>query len=140
MILIDGGKGQVSAVYTVLEQLGIENKVALFGIAERLEEVFRPKDPLPLYIDKKSETQYVLQHLRDEAHRFGITHHRKLRSNETFKTELTNIQGVGDMTAQKLLKHFHSIEKIKKAEVGELAQVIGRSKAIAVFNFYRSII
>ncbi|HOF17095.1 MAG TPA: excinuclease ABC subunit UvrC [Bacteroidales bacterium] len=140
MIFIDGGKGQVSAVYTVLEQLGIENKVALFGIAERLEEVFRPKDPLPLYIDKKSETQYVLQHLRDEAHRFGITHHRKLRSNETFKTELTNIQGVGDMTAQKLLKHFHSIEKIKKAEVGELAQVIGRSKAIAVFNFYRSII
>ncbi len=138
MILIDGGKGQVSAVYTILKQLKIEDKVALFGIAERLEEIFRPNDPLPLYIDKKSATQYVLQHLRDEAHRFSITHHRKLRSKATFKTELTTIQTIGEATTQKLLKQFHTIEKIKQASIDDLTPIIGKSKATAVFNFYHS--
>ena len=89
LILVDGGKGQISAALEALTALGIADKVSLLGLAERLEDIYRPNDPLPLYVDKKSETQRVLQHLREEAHRFGITHHRKLRSKGTIKTELT---------------------------------------------------
>ncbi|NLJ82019.1 MAG: excinuclease ABC subunit C [Bacteroidales bacterium] len=138
MILVDGGKGQVSAAYETLKQLGIENQIGLFGIAERLEEIFRPNDPLPLYINKKSETQKVLQHLRDEAHRFGLKHHRQLRSKSTFKTDLTQIKGIGEKTARKLLKAFRSIEKIKQTPLEELSEIIGKSKAENVYNYYRS--
>lgn len=138
LILVDGGKGQVSAAYETLKDLGIEDKISLLGIAERLEEIYRPNDSIPLFINKKSETQRILQHLRDEAHRFGITHHRNLRSHATIKTELTNIQGIGESTAHKLLQAFRSIQKIKEASREDLTKVIGKSKAQAVFNFYHS--
>ena len=139
LILVDGGKGQVSAAYEILKKLGIEEKVNLLGIAKRLEEIFRPNDPLPLYINKKSETQRVLQHLRDEAHRFGITHHRILRSKSTFKTDLTNIEGIGENTAQKLLKSFRTLEKIKQAELNDLVSIIGKTRATFVYNYYHSL-
>lgn len=136
LIVVDGGKGQVSAAYEILEKLGIEDRISLVGIAKRLEEIYRPNDSLALFINKKSETQRVLQQLRDEAHRFGITHHRNLRSHALIKTELTNIQGIGDDTARKLLHTFRSIAKIKNADLNDLIQAIGKKKAQAVFNFY----
>ncbi|MBP7102446.1 MAG: excinuclease ABC subunit UvrC [Bacteroidales bacterium] len=136
LIVVDGGKGQVSAAYEILEKLGIEDRISLVGIAKRLEEIYRPNDSIALFINKKSETQRVLQQLRDEAHRFGITHHRNLRSHALIKTELTNIQGIGDDTARKLLHTFRSIAKIKNADLNDLIQAIGKKKAQAVFNFY----
>jgi len=136
LILVDGGKGQVSAAYKTLTVLGIEEKVSLLGIAKRLEEVFRPLDPIPLFINKKSETQRILQHLRDEAHRFGITHHRNKRSKAAFKTELTNIEGIGELTAQKLLQLFRSVEGIKKASMDDLSNAIGKIKAQHIYNYF----
>lgn len=138
LIVVDGGKGQVSAAYEILRKLGIEDKISLLGIAKRLEEIYRPNDSIALCVNKKSETQRVLQHLRDEAHRFGITHHRNLRSQALIKTELTNIQGIGDDTARKLLHGFRSIKKIKNTGLDDLIQIIGKKKAQAVFNFYHT--
>ena len=137
LIVVDGGKGQLSSAVESLDQLGIRGKVAIIGIAKRLEEIFYPGDSLPLYIDKKSETLKILQNARNEAHRFGITHHRNKRSKNTFKTELTDIPGIGKATAEDLLKKFQSVTRIKKATLSEIAEAIGPSKAQAVMTWFK---
>lgn len=136
LILIDGGKGQLSAAVEVLKQLGIYGKVAVIGIAKRLEELYYPEDSLPLYLDKKSETLKVIQQMRDEAHRFGITHHRNRRSKGLVKSALTHIPGIGSETAALLLKSFKSVGKIRVAGLTELSAVIGEKKATVVFRHF----
>ncbi|MBO4282766.1 MAG: excinuclease ABC subunit C [Bacteroidales bacterium] len=138
LILVDGGKGQISAALEALEALGIADKVSLLGLAERLEDIYRPHDPVPLYVDKKSETQRVLQHLRDEAHRFGITRYRKLHGKGLVQTELTVIQGIGKETADKLLRTFHSVNGVKKAELPELEKAIGPAKGKTVWQYFHA--
>ena len=136
LIVIDGGKGQLSAAMKSLYKLGLNEKVAVIGIAKRLEEIYYPDDPIPLYLDKKSETLRVIQQIRDEAHRFGITHHRNKRSKETIKTQLTEIKGISDVTAQKLLNAFKSVLQIKEKSELELANVIGNAKGKLVWEYF----
>lgn len=136
LIVIDGGKGQLSSALESLEELGLRGKIAIVGIAKRLEEIYYPGDSVPLYIDKSSETLKVLQFARNEAHRFGITHHRNMRSKNTFKTELTDIPGVGKATSESLLHRFHSVKRIRTASEDELSEVIGRKKAKAVRTWF----
>lgn len=136
LIVIDGGKGQLGAAVNSLRKLNLMGKVAIIGIAKRLEEIYFPGDPLPLYLDKRSETLKIIQQIRDEAHRFGITHHRNKRSRETFKTELNEINGISDKTAEKLLIALKSVKGIKEASFEELENVIGKSKALLVFDFF----
>lgn len=138
LIVIDGGKGQLGAAINSLRKLNLMGKVAIIGIAKRLEEIYFPSDPLPLYLDKRSETLKVIQQIRDEAHRFGITHHRNKRSRETFKTELSEIKGISDKTAEKLLIELKSVKNIKEAALEELEKVIGSAKAKLVFDFFQS--
>lgn len=138
LIVIDGGKGQLGAAINSLRKLNLMGKVAIIGIAKRLEEIYFPSDPLPLYLDKRSETLKVIQQIRDEAHRFGITHHRNKRSRETFKTELSEIKGISDKTAEKLLIELKSVKNIKEAALEELEKVIGLAKARLVFDFFQS--
>lgn len=136
LILIDGGKGQLSAAMRSLRQLGLEGKVTVVGIAKRLEEIFFPDDPLPLYINKKSESLKLIQQARNEAHRFAISFHRDQRSRHFTKTELTDIPGIGEKIAGKLLTHFGSVKKIETATLAEIAEVIGTAKANVVRNFF----
>lgn len=136
LIVIDGGKGQLSAAVKSLKKLNLYGKITVIGIAKKLEEIYFPNDPVPLYLDKKSESLKIIQQLRDEAHRFGITHHRNKRDKGTLKSELTDIEGVGFNTAQKLLWKFRSVKKIKTASDDELAAAIGKSKAKIVFNHF----
>ena len=138
LIVIDGGKGQLSASVKSLKKLNLYGRITIIGIAKKLEEIYFPKDPIPIYLDKKSETLKIIQHLRDEAHRFGITHHRKKRVKGTLKSELTEIDGVGYNTAQKLLWKFRSVKKIKTASFAELTQVIGKFKARIVYDHFHS--
>ncbi len=138
LIVIDGGKGQLGAAVNSLRKLKLMGKVAVIGIAKRLEEIYFPGDSLPLYLDKRSETLKVIQQIRDEAHRFGITHHRNKRSRETFKTELNEIKGISDKTAEKLLIELKSVKNIKEAGFEELEKVIGTSKAKLVFDFFQA--
>lgn len=136
LIIIDGGKGQLGAAVDALKALGLYGKMAIMGIAKRLEELYYPGDSLPLYIDKKSETLKIIQQLRDEAHRFGITNHRKRRDKGTLQTELTEIKGLGQTTAEKLLSHFRSVNAIKSADFEALKEVVGNAKAKLVFEYY----
>lgn len=136
LIIIDGGKGQLSSAMSSLKKLGIEKRVTVIGIAKRLEELFFPGDPYPLYLDKKSETLKVIQQLRDEAHRFGITFHRKKRDQGTLKTELEQIPGIGKSTADKLLQHFKSVKKIKEAEEAELQKVLNKAQVKALATYF----
>ena len=136
LIVIDGGKGQLSAALQSIDKLGLRGKVAIIGIAKKLEEIYFPGDSIPLYLDKRSETLKIIQQIRDEAHRFGITHHRSKRDKGTLKTELTEIKGVSTSTAQKLLTHFKSVKKISEANETELAEIIGKAKAKLVSDFY----
>jgi excinuclease ABC subunit C len=129
LIVIDGGKGQLSSALQSLDKLALRGKIGIIGIAKKLEEIYFPEDSIPLYLDKRSETLKIIQHIRDEAHRFGITHHRSKRSKGTLKTELTEIKGISNVTAQKLLSHFKSVKKIKEASELELTEVVGQSKA-----------
>ncbi|PVW14102.1 excinuclease ABC subunit C [Marixanthomonas spongiae] len=129
LIIIDGGKGQLSSALKSLEKLDLRGKIAIIGIAKRLEELFYPDDPIPLYLDKKSETLKIIQQLRNEAHRFGITFHRDKRSKEALGTVLETIPGIGEKTVIQLLKQFKSTKRIKKASFDELADVIGTSRA-----------
>ncbi|MBP6531642.1 MAG: excinuclease ABC subunit UvrC [Bacteroidia bacterium] len=133
LIVIDGGKGQLSSAMTSLEKLGLVGKMAVIGIAKKLEEIYYPGDSAPLYIDKKSETLRIIQQLRDEVHRFGITHHRNRRSKGVMKTELSDIVGIGQSTADELLREFKSVKRIKEATQDELKALIGNSRAEKVF-------
>lgn len=136
LIIIDGGKGQLSSALKSLEKLDLRGKIAIVGIAKRLEELFFPNDPIPLYLDKKSETLRIIQQLRNEAHRFGITFHRNKRSNAALKSELETIEGIGEKTIIDLLNHFKSNKRIAQAGVEEIAEIIGKSKAQKIINHF----
>lgn len=137
LIVIDGGKGQLSSAIKSLKLLGIENQVTILGIAKRLEEIYYPGDQYPMYLDKKSETLKIIQQLRDEAHRFGITFHRKKRDKSTLSTELENIPGIGRTSADKLLRHFKSVKKIREASADEVLQVLNNSQTHALLNYFK---
>ena len=134
LVVLDGGKGQLSAGIEVLDSLGLRHQIAMIGIAKSLNEIYFPGDSLPLYIDKNSETLKVVQRLRDEAHRFGIAHHRNKRSKDQVASALDNITGVGEKTKQLLLRNLKSVKRIKEASEEQLAQVVGPAKAKLVFN------
>jgi excinuclease ABC subunit C len=136
LIIIDGGKGQLSAALKSLRLLGIDKQVTVIGIAKRLEELYYPGDQYPLYLDKKSETLKVIQQLRDEAHRFGITFHRKKRDKGTLVTELELIEGVGKTSAAKLLKYFKSVKKVREASEEELMEVVNTKQAKAIREYF----
>lgn len=129
LILVDGGKGQLSSACEALKELDLYGKIPIAGIAKKLEEIYYPEDPLPLLMNKKSPGLQLIQFIRDEAHRFAITFHRKQRSKNTFKTDLDDLPGIGEETVTKLLKHFKSVKKIKEATLEDLAKVVGPSKA-----------
>jgi excinuclease ABC subunit C len=136
LIVIDGGKGQLSSAVKSLKLLGIDKQVTIIGIAKRLEELYYPGDQYPLYLDKKSETLKVIQHLRDEAHRFGITFHRKKRDKGTLATELELIEGIGKTSAEKLLRYFKSVKKIREASEVELLEVVNTKQAKAIIGYF----
>lgn len=137
LIIIDGGKGQLSSALKSLEDLGLRGKIAIIGIAKRLEEIFYPGDSVPLYLDKKSETLKTIQHLRNEAHRFGITFHRDKRSKAALNSTLEMIPGIGEKTMLTLLKHFKSVKRLKESTEKEISDVVGVSKAKKISEFYR---
>lgn len=136
LILIDGGKGQLSSALKSIDRLGLRGKVTVIGIAKRLEEIYYPNDPYPLYLDKNSETLKVLQHVRDESHRYGITNHRNRRSKNAFNSVLEEIDGIGPQTIKELLTNFKSVERIKNASLLQLTDVIGKSKAKKVKDYF----
>ena len=136
LIVIDGGKGQLSAACESLKELGIYGKVAIVGIAKRLEEIYYPEDSIPLYLDKNSESLKIIQHLRDEAHRFGITFHRNQRSKGQVKSELDNIKGIGEETKRLLLKEFKSVKRIKSASNEEIEKVVGKHKDTLIGKYF----
>lgn len=138
LIVIDGGKGQLSSALKSLDVLGLRGKIAIIGIAKRLEELFYPDDPIPLYLDKKSETLKIIQQLRNEAHRFAITFHRNKRSKSAIQTELELIPGIGKQTIVTVLKHFKSAKRVKSATLEELIKVVGNDRAQKIFNFYNT--
>ncbi len=137
LIVVDGGKGQLGAALNALEKLDLRGKISIIGIAKRLEEIYFPGDSVPLYLDKNSETLKIIQQLRDEAHRFGITFHRNKRSGELIKSELENISGIGEKTITSVLKRFKSVENLKKQGYRIVADEIGDSKARIIFDFYK---
>ena len=136
LILIDGGKGQLSSAVKSLKLLGIYGKVTVIGIAKRLEEIYFPEDPIPLYLDKKSETLKILQRVRDEAHRFGVRHHRTRRKNATIQTELEEIPGVGEKSIELLFKRLKSVKRIKEAPFETLAEILGTRKGKIVWEYF----
>jgi excinuclease ABC subunit C len=136
LIIVDGGKGQLSSGLKALEDLGLRGKIAIIGIAKRLEEIYYPEDPIPLYLDKKSETLKITQYLRNEAHRFGITFHRNKRSKSAIKSELEQIPDVGVQTITTLLRKFKSAKRVKEASLEELKLEIGHARAVKVYTFY----
>jgi excinuclease ABC subunit C len=138
LIIVDGGKGQLSSGVKALEALGLRGTIAIVGIAKRLEEIYYPDDSIPLYLDKKSETLKIIQQLRNEAHRFGITFHRNKRSKAALGTELETIAGIGEKTIVDLLKHFRSVSKVKEADKKSLTEVVGQAKATILYNHYHS--
>ena len=138
LIIIDGGKGQLTSALKSLEDLNLRGKIVIIGIAKRLEELFYPDDPIPLYLDKKSETLKVIQQLRNEAHRFGIEHHRNRRSKDALTTELETIPGVGEQTIITLMKKFKSVKRISDASLEELESVVGTLRAKKIMEFYKN--
>lgn len=138
LILIDGGKGQLSSAVKSLKLLGLYGKITIIGIAKRLEEIFFPEDSIPLYIDKKSETLKILQRVRDEAHRFGVKHHRTRRKNSTIKTELEEIPGVGEKSIELLFSKLKSVKRIKEAPIEILEEILGKSKGKIVWEYFNS--
>ena len=137
LVVVDGGKGQLSAAVEALDDMGLRGTIAVVGIAKRLEEIYFPGDSVPLYIDKNSETLRVVQHLRDEAHRFGITHHRNRRSKGQIVGALDGIKGIGPKTAEALLQHFKSVKRIREASEPDIAAIIGPAKASIVVSALR---
>ena len=138
LIILDGGKGQLSSAIKSLSKLNLMGKVAVVAIAKKLEEIYFPGDKLPLYIDKKSESLRIIQQMRNEAHRFGIEHHRKKRIKSTLQSEITNIKGIGAKTLALLMKEFKTVKKIKTLKVKELQKSIGLSKAKIVYNYFNN--
>jgi len=136
LIVIDGGKGQLSSAVKALDDLNLRGKIAIIGIAKRLEEIFFPGDSIPIYLDKRSESLKVIQQLRNEAHRFGITHHRNKRSKAAFGTQLTDIKGIGENSAKELLNHYKSVKRVKEATQQSLENAIGKSKGKLVFEHF----
>ena len=136
MVVVDGGKGQLSAAVEAFDEMGIRGEVTLVGIAKRLEEIYFPGDSLPLYIDKKSPSLRVIQHMRDEAHRFGITHHRDRRSKGQVVSELDSIKGIGPATQKALMKHFKSLRRLREASVEEITEVAGKAKAAIIVSYF----
>jgi len=136
LIVIDGGKGQLGSSLKALERLGLRGKIAIVGIAKRLEEIFYPGDKYPLFLDKTSETLKVMQHLRNEAHRFGITFHRNQRSKNSIQTELSNIDGVGEKSIEELLRKFKSVKRVKEAKLKELQEVVPLNRAQAIWDYF----
>jgi excinuclease ABC subunit C len=139
LIIIDGGKGQLSSALKSIDELGLRGKIAIIGIAKRLEELFYPGDSVPLYLDKKSETLKVIQHLRNEAHRFGISFHRDKRSKSALNSSIETIPGIGEKTMLTLIKHFKSVKRLKLASEKEISEVVGVSKAKKITDFYKTI-
>lgn len=138
LVIVDGGKGQLSSALKALEELNLRGKLAIVGIAKRLEEIYVPDDPLPLYIDKKSPSLILAQQLRNEAHRFAITYHRHLRSKGNFESEFQKIPGIGPASVEALLIHFKDANKIKTATIEELEKVVNKKKAKAIFDYYNA--
>jgi excinuclease ABC subunit C len=138
LIIIDGGKGQLSSALKSIDELGLRGKIAIIGIAKRLEELFYPGDSIPLYLDKKSETLKIIQQLRNEAHRFGITHHRDKRSKAALNSSIESIPGIGEKTMLTLIQHFKSVKRLKLATEKEISDVIGVSKAKKITEFYKA--
>lgn len=138
LILIDGGKGQLSSAVKSLKILGLYGKITIIGIAKRLEEIYFPNDPDPLYLDKKSETLKILQRVRDESHRFGVKHHRTRRKNATIKSELEEIPGIGSKTIEQLLLKLKSVKRVKETPLEVLEEIIGKAKAQLVWNFFHT--
>ena len=136
LIVIDGGKGQLSSALLSIDALGLRQKIAVIGIAKRLEEIYYPNDPIPLYLDKRSESLKIIQQLRNEAHRFGVRLHRNRRSKSAVSSSLDNIPGIGEKTIVKLLKDFKSVKRIKEAKLEELATVIGTAKAQEIYQHF----
>ena len=136
LIVVDGGKGQLSSAVKILQQLGLYGKISIIGIAEKLEEIYFPGDSIPLYIDKRSETLKVIQHIRDEAHRFGITHHRKKFEKGFIHSELNDIKGIGKQTAEKLMLELKSVKNIKDASLESLEKIVGKAKAKIVWEYF----
>ncbi len=136
LIIVDGGKGQLSSALKSLDLLGLRGKIAIIGIAKRLEEIYYPDDPIPLYLDKKSETLKITQYLRNEAHRFGITFHRNKRSKSAIKSELEQIPDIGKQTITTLLRKFKSAKRVKEASLEDLKEVIGNARAIKVHQYF----
>ena len=137
LIVVDGGKGQLSSAYAVLQELGIAERVPIVGLAKRLEEVFYPNDPMPYYLTRTGEPLKVICHIRDEAHRFGITHHRNRRSKNFIKTGLEGIEGVGEKSITALLRHFRTLSKLRAATVDEVAEIVGKARAEKVVAFLK---
>ena len=135
LVVVDGGKGQLSSAVEALRELGLDTKLPIIGIAKRLEEIYYKEDPVPVHISKKSASLKLLQHLRNEAHKTAITFHRKKRSTGTFKTELTGIEGIGAVTAKKLLSHFKSVKKIREADETSLVELLGNARALKVLQW-----
>ncbi len=138
LLVIDGGKGQLSSSLKALDDLGIRGKIVIVGIAKRLEEIFFPGDQYPIYIDKRSESLKVIQHMRNEAHRFGITHHRNRRSKAALSSEILDIEGIGPKTQEILIKHFKSVQGVKAASKEELVEQVGEAKATILFRYFQS--
>ncbi|MBR3847304.1 MAG: excinuclease ABC subunit C, partial [Alistipes sp.] len=136
LIIVDGGKGQLSSAYGVLCELGIADRVPIVGLAKRIEEIFFPHDPMPYYLSRTGEPLKVVCHLRDEAHRFGITFHRQKRSKGFIHSELEQIEGVGERTISVLLNHFRTVEKVRTAHIEELSALIGPAKARKVKAYF----
>jgi excinuclease ABC subunit C len=138
LIIIDGGKGQLSSALKSIDELGLRGKITIIGIAKRLEELFYPGDSIPLYLDKKSETLKVIQQLRNEAHRFGITHHRDKRSKSALNSSIESIPGIGEKTMLTLIQHFKSVKRLKLATEKEISDIVGVSKAKKITDFYKT--
>ena len=138
LILIDGGKGQLSSAVKSLKLLGLYGKITIVGIAKRLEEIYFPEDPIPLYLDKKSETLKILQQVRDESHRFGVKHHRIRRKNNTIKSELEEIQGIGAKSIELLLKKLKSVKRVKETSQETLEEILGKAKGKIVWDYFNS--
>jgi excinuclease ABC subunit C len=138
LVVIDGGKGQLSSAMKSIGKLGLRDKLTVIGIAKKLEEIYFPGDNVPIYLDKNSISLKIIQQLRDEAHRFGITFHRDKRSADMIKSGLDEIKGIGPKTKEILLKHFGSVEDIRKSPLNELENVVGKSKAAIVSGFFQN--